>query len=182
MRTASLFLVIAAAIIAAEPRPSPPFSILRPNQAPIELDSFRGKVVALAFIDTNCPHCQDLTRTMGPISQEYGPKGVQFLECAFNEGAPGLVAGFIKQFQPPFPVGFSYRAAVDAYLQRSVIDTRPLYVPHMVFLDRNGVIQDDYPGESSFMLNPAVNVRAELDKLLAAGAPKATKKRPVTKK
>jgi hypothetical protein len=45
-------------------------------------------------------------------------------------------------------------------------------VPHLVFLNRRGIIQADYPGESDFMKDPATNIRAELEKLLK---PPATK-------
>lgn len=168
------------------PRKSPPFSLLGIGQTALPLESFRGKVVALAFISTTCSHCQDLTRELGPLSKEYAPRGVQFLECAFDDGAQLAVPGFIDQFQPPFPVGFSGRAAVDVYLQRSVMDTRPLWVPHLVFLDRAGVIQADIDGEDPFMKDPLPNIRAELDKLLGGGgaakkAGGATKKRAATK-
>ena len=67
-------------------------------------------------------------------------------------------------------MGWTSRAAAMAYLQRSILDTRPLYVPHMVFLDRRGIIRADYPGESDFMKDPATNIRAELEKLLKAPA------------
>jgi hypothetical protein len=40
----------------------------------------------------------------------------------------------------------------------------------MVFLDRRGMIQADYAGESDFFKDPATNIRAELEKLLKAAA------------
>jgi hypothetical protein len=52
------------------------------------------------------------------------------------------------------------------YLQHSVIDSRPLFVPHMVFLDRAGVIRADYPGGDAFFTNANANIRAQLDKML----------------
>jgi len=176
MRTVSLLLFCAAIGSAATaPRQSPPFSILRPGLPPLSLDSYRGKVVALVFISTTCPHCQDFTRQLVPMAKDYTPRGVQFLECAVDPGAQVAVPGFIQQFQPPFPVGYNNQAAVDAYVQRSIIDTRPFYVPHLVFLDRNGVIQGDYAGESDFVKNIAENTRAELDRLLSVGAKPAKK-------
>jgi thiol-disulfide isomerase/thioredoxin len=171
--------VAAVAAVANAPRPSPPFAIQRVGAPPLSIESLRGKIVLLALIDTNCSHCQDLTRSLGPIAKEYESRGVQVVECAFNEAAQSALPGFIKEFQPPFPVGYSNRAAVDAYLQRSVMDIRPLYVPHLVFLDRNGVIRGDYAGESDFMVNAPENIRQELDKLLSAAPAKRTK---ITKK
>jgi thiol-disulfide isomerase/thioredoxin len=174
MRTAILTLLCATSALAADtatpPRPSPPLTIERLGAPAVELSQYRGKVVALAFIFTTCSHCQDLTKLLGPLSREYALRGVQVLECAFNDDAKQTIAEFVQQFQPPFPVGWTSRAAAMAYLQRTILDTRPLYVPHMVFLDRRGIIQADYPGESDFMKDPATNIRAELEKLLKAPA------------
>lgn len=174
MRTAiiALLCTTAAWVALADDlqRPSQPFTILRAGAPPIQLSQYRGKIVALAFIHTTCPHCQALTGSLGPIARQYAPKGVQFIECAFNQGADQLVPQFIQQFQPPFPVGWSNDAAVRAYLQYSAMDARMFYVPHMVFLDARGMIRSDYPGESDFFKNPETNIRAELDKLLKAGA------------
>ncbi len=173
MRTViAFFLCAAAALVPAEaqsvPRPSPAFEIQRVGKPPLPLKAFRGKIVALVFIDTNCPHCQELTKNLIPIAREYAPRGVQFLECAFNTGARNGVSGFIAQFAPPFPVGWSDRAPVMAFLQYSILDPRPMYVPHMVFIGRHGTIRGDFPGESDFFKSPEANIRAELNKLLAA--------------
>ncbi len=178
MRISHLVLLsaaLASVASAQSPRLAPSFSIQRPGAAPLTLESYRGKIVALAFIDTTCSHCQELTREMGPLAVEYAPKGVQILECAFNTGAGAAVQGFIQQFQPTFPIGWADRAAVYTFLQRSVIDARPLYVPHLIVIDRKGLIQGDYAGESPFMTNPIVNLRQQLDKMLAATAAPATK-------
>jgi thiol-disulfide isomerase/thioredoxin len=174
MRTATpVFLCAMSALtaLAAEPpRPSPPLAIERLGAPTIQLSQYRGKVVALALIFTTCPHCQDLTRLLVSLSREYALRGVQVVECAFNDDAKQTMAGFLQQFQPPFPVGWTTHAAAMAYLQRTILDTRPLYVPHMVFLDRRGIIRADYPGESDFFKDQATNIRAELEKLLKAPA------------
>jgi thiol-disulfide isomerase/thioredoxin len=174
MRTAILVSLCAAsaltAIAADPPRPSPRLAIERLGAPALDINQYRGKVVALALISTTCSHCQDLTRLLVPLSREYALRGVQVLECAFNDDAQQTMAEFLQQFQPPFPVGWTNRAAVMSYLQRSILDARPLYVPHMVFLDRRGMIQADYPGESDFFKDPAANIRAELEKLLNAAA------------
>jgi thiol-disulfide isomerase/thioredoxin len=178
MRTAilALFCTTAAWVALADelPRPTPAFTILRSGAPPIQLSQYHGKLVVLAFIHTTCPHCQALTGTLGPIARDYTPKNVQFVECAFNTNADQLVPQFIQQFQPAFPVGWSSDPAVRAFLQYSAMDTRMFYVPHMVFLDANGMIRSDYPGESPFFQNPDTNIRAELDKLLKAGAATAS--------
>lgn len=160
-------LALAAVPVAAQkPRPSPPFEIQRFNGPALRLSQFRGKIVALAFIDTGCPHCQDLTQTLKAIAHDYAARGVAILECAFNDGARTDLPEFQQRFDPSFPVGWNTRAAVMSYLQYNIVDPRPLYVPHMVFIDRAGVIRSDYPGEDLFFRDPNTNIRAELDKML----------------
>jgi AhpC/TSA family len=160
-------LAVAYGLLAADTvRPSPPFEIQRLNGPALQVKQFRGKIVALAFIDTECSHCQDLTTTLKGISRDYAGRGVVVLECAFNNGAKASLPEFQQRFDPPFPVGWNTRAAVMSYLQYNLIDPRPLYVPHMVFIDRAGAIRSDYPGEDVFFRDPNANIRAELDKLL----------------
>lgn len=128
------------------------------------LSQFKGKVVAVAFMDTECPHCQNLTGILNAIAKEYAGKPVAIVGCFFNDAAPNTLPGFIQRFQPAFPVGYANRGPVTNYLSWSLL--RPLYVPHMVFLDGRGIVRADYPGESDFMKDPATNVRKELNELL----------------
>jgi hypothetical protein len=152
-------------------RPSPPFTIQRTGAPPLHLSQYRGKVVALAFIYTTCSHCQQLTTELNLMARDYAARGVQFLECAFNEDAVPSMPEFLQRFTPPFPVGYSTMAAVMSYLQYTVVDPRPLFVPHMVFLDRAGVIRADYPGEGGFFSDANANIRAQLEKMLKPATP-----------
>jgi thiol-disulfide isomerase/thioredoxin len=147
-------------------KPSPPLSIRQLSGPAIDLSQYKGKVVALAFIDTNCPHCQHLTELLNTVNKEYASKGVQIVACAFNDGAQQALPAFLQQFHPNFPVGYCSRDTVLNYLQYPIL--KPLYVPHMVFLDRRGVVVGDYLGESEFMSHPEVNVPNELNDLLKA--------------
>jgi thiol-disulfide isomerase/thioredoxin len=151
-------------------RPSPPFTMLRLGAPSLPFSRYRGKVIAVAFIQTTCAHCQQLTTELNLIARDYAGRGVQVLECAFNDDAVATMPEFLERFAPPFPVGYSTLAAVMAYLQYTIIDPHPLLVPQMVFIDRTGVIRAQYPGESDFFRNAGPNVRAQLDKMLGSGA------------
>jgi thiol-disulfide isomerase/thioredoxin len=174
MRLAILAAIFVAAAAAQQPARSAPFQMNQLNGRTISFSQYKGqhkgKILAVAFIFTTCPHCQDLTRVLGPLQREYAARGVQFLECAFNDDAPVDMRKFLDQFNPPFPVGWSDQAAVRAYLHYSLMDPN-LFVPHMVFLDRNGVRKGDFPGESDFFKNPEVNIKAQLEKLLKSSSP-----------
>jgi thiol-disulfide isomerase/thioredoxin len=164
MTALSLALATAGFTAMDEGKPSPPLTIHQLNGSTIDLSQYKGKVVALAFIDTTCPHCQHLTQLLNTISKQYTGKPVQFVACAFNDQAQQLLPQFIQQFQPNFPVGYCSRQAVLTYLSYPVL--QPLYVPHMVFLDKRGIVRGDYLGESDFMSHPDVRIPQELDQLL----------------
>jgi thiol-disulfide isomerase/thioredoxin len=142
------------------------------------LSQYSGKVVLLMCMFTTCPHCQHTTQLLNPIAKEYAPRGVQILAAAFNDGAGPLVPGFIAQFQPVFPVGYSTREQVNEYLQHPA--GKPSYVPELIFIDRNRVIRGQFGGTDDFLKDQDKNIRAMLDTLLKE--PVAAKKTSAHKK
>lgn len=148
-------------------RKAPDFTILRPGADPLQLAQYKGKVVALTFISTVCSHCQDFTRAINPVAAKYGQRGVQFVECAINDGAATSVKSFQEQFKPPFPVGWGTVESMMFFLGKTPFDSvRSLSVPHMLLIDRAGVIREDYEPGSDFYLHAETNLPAALDKLL----------------
>ena len=86
-------------------RHSPEF-VLRYNDGhQTLLSSYRGKVIALLFVHTTCPHCQHISQVFTEIQKEYGPRGFQALDAAFNNEANQYVPDFIKNFGIGYPVG-----------------------------------------------------------------------------
>lgn len=152
---------------ASPPRQAPDLSLLRPGADPLTLHQYRGNVVALAFISTACSHCQDFTRLINPIARKYAPRGVQFLECAVDDGAAMALKGFVARFQPPFPVGWTTPESMMYFLGVTPFgDPHAMFVPHLVLLDRAGLVRGDYEPGSDFYKDPAVSVPAALEKLL----------------
>jgi peroxiredoxin len=157
-------LVWAFAVPAAEtPRPSPELTMQRVDGPPIQLSQFRGKIVALAFTQTECSHCQDLTRILKVIQQDYAARNVQVVECAFNGDAATTLPGFLKTLQPNFPVGYSNDATVKQYLKWNDKVSGMLYVPYMIFIDSRGTIQGDYSGKDGYFGESDRRTRIVLD-------------------
>ncbi len=66
------------ALFGAEvPRPAPELVIRQVNGKQLLLSQYRGKVVALEFLQTTCPHCQTCSALLNKMYQEYGPRGFQ---------------------------------------------------------------------------------------------------------
>jgi thiol-disulfide isomerase/thioredoxin len=174
MRILPVALLLCAAAFAGDiPRPAPNLEIELPQGRKLALHSLKGKIVVLGFISTTCGHCQQLTPILSDIQKEYGPKGVQVVTTAFNDGvSEQAVKDFIRMYKPIYPVGWNSRVAVWSFVQYSVLSQKPLYVPHLVFLDRWGNIRAEYPGEDPFHQNEPANIRKQLDSLLGAAAAK----------
>lgn len=180
MRFAKLILAMAAIVVASQaaevPRKSPEFAILLPGGKQLLLSQYRGKVVALEFLFTTCPHCQAASRAMSKLNAEYGPKGLQPLGVAFNENSEKLVGEFVRDYGVTYPVGFSPREQVLSYLQNS--DGR-VSVPQMVFIDRKGMIrQQSLPMNDANTASEA-NMRKMIETLLAEPAGKQAPKKAV---
>jgi peroxiredoxin len=166
----------------AVPRKAPDFNILMNNAAPLSLGSYKGKVIALCFLLTYCPHCQKTVGVLSKLQPEYGAKGLQVVGSAIEDAASLAVPDFIKKFQPPFPVGFNERNSVLDFLQHPVIFQ--LMMPQLVLIDRKGIIRAQFAGDDAlFTGDQEKGIRERILPLLqepraAVAAPRAASKEP----
>ena len=183
-RPAALLILAASAALALQganiPRKPPDFAIALSNGKQATLSQYQGKVVALVFILTTCPHCQGAVRCLTEDQNEFGPHGFQALGSAIEETARTDVPGFLRQFNPPFPVGYNQlRAALDFMQHPPMVGPR---MPLIAFMDRQGILRAQYEGQEPFLAQDrmAKNIRAKIVELLDEGTPGAKKK--VTRK
>jgi peroxiredoxin len=175
---AGVCLAAALGSAAQVPRPSPDFSIDLNSGQKIQLNQYKGKVVALAFILTTCPHCQKTVGYLSALQNELGPSGFQVVASAVEDMASMNVPDFVKRFQPPFPVGFSSRDPVLEYLQHPAMFK--LMMPQLVFIDRQGTIRAQYGGDDKFFAEDQEKHLREQVETLLKEAPAAAKKHPAT--
>ncbi|HWB98072.1 MAG TPA: TlpA disulfide reductase family protein [Bryobacteraceae bacterium] len=171
---AAAWMLFGVAQAAEVPRHSPEFAISMPGGKQILLSQYRGKVVAMVFILTYCPHCQKTVGILTKLQNEYGPRGLQVLACAIEDMASMNIPDFVKRFQPSFPVGFAERNSVIEYLQHPAMFK--LLMPQIAFIDRQGTIRAQYSGEEKlFADDQEKNIREQLEGLLKEnGARKRT--------
>lgn len=112
------------------PRPAPELKI-----GATTLSNFRGRVVLLAFISTECPHCQRVSGVFEQLSHEL--PGLRVAEVAFNEGAD--TAAFTKRFSLTFPVGIGTNDTAYDFL--GIKRGERLGTPQIVAIDKTGVIR-----------------------------------------
>ncbi len=160
------------------PRKAPELAFTIPGEGQKLLSQYRGKVVALAFIMTTCPHCQAASRDMTKYQEEFGKRGLQAIDLAINAldgmGGPseaeGLVTRFKNSFQVGFPVGYLPRDQMMNFMGFTPADR--MVVPQLVLIDRKGIIHYQTPATSgpqweSVMKEPFL--RQHLEELMALG-------------
>jgi thiol-disulfide isomerase/thioredoxin len=120
-------------------RHSPEFVLKYNDGHQTLLSSYRGKVIALLFVHTTCPHCQHTSQIFTEYQKEYGPRGFQALDVAFNSMANLYVPDFVKTYGIGYPVSFAPPEQVMDYLKYSLM-TRYV-VPQIVWIDKRGDIR-----------------------------------------
>ncbi len=175
MRMLACGLALAAAALpgATVPRPAPELAIKLPTGEQLLLSQFRGKVVAVEFLLTTCPACQEASRLLEKLYKEYGPRGFQPIGVAFNDMAMMLVPDYIRDQHLTFPVGVGTRQSVLDFLQHSPM--MRMLVPQLVFVDRKGIIRAQYAADDPFFSDKEKNMRLQIESLLAEGSSGAKK-------
>lgn len=153
-------------------RKAPELAFKVPGQPDELLSQYRGKVVALEFIFTTCPHCQAASHYMTQLQSEYGPRGLQVIDVAVNPNADLLVDSFAKDMHVNFPVGWTTQDQMVAFM--GFKDAR-FVVPQLVLIDRQGNIhwqtpatEDDNKKWDKLMAQDAI--RQHIETLLALPA------------
>ena len=159
-------------------RKAPELAFHLPGQGERLLSQARGHVVAVSFILTTCPHCQEASREMTKLQQEYGSRGFQAIDLAINgldEGrtpqqADTLVEMFARNFQVGFPVGWVQRDQFMSFMGFSLAEYT--VVPQLALIDRKGYIHYQTPARGG--AHDEATLRPMIEELLAQGAGAST--------
>ena len=118
---------------------------------------------------------------MTKLQREYGPRGFQSLDVAFNDNADLKVDDFVRDFHVGFPVGWTERDSVLGFLGLSVVDR--FVVPQLQLIDRKGIVHYATPpngvGSEAANYENAMKeetIRQRIEELLAIGGSSSTHK------
>ncbi len=163
-----LAIVLPAPVLAESnvPRDAPELVLKTVSGSTLTLDSLKGKVVAVVWISTDCPHCQSTCEALGPIYEKYSAQGLEIMALAVNPMAPGNIRQFRDKHSVKFSLGVSSRSDWMRFADLSVMARA--YVPFMMLVDRKGVIRYEHRGkDGQFWSDMEANLLAELQVLLA---------------
>jgi len=151
-------------------RKAPELAFTVPGQGQKLLSQYRGKVVALEFIFTTCPHCQAASKVMTKFQQEFGSRGFQAVDIAINDNADLLVDNFTKDYQVGFPVGWTPKDQMLTFMGFSLAER--FVVPQLVLIDRKGIIRYHTPPLADDAYGKLMNedaIRQHVEELLSQG-------------
>ncbi len=176
MRLAKAFLLplfLSLALFAGEvPRPAKPLKATTLEGKTISLEQLKGKVVMVMFFNTDCPHCQKTTELLHPIYKEWKSRGLEILGLALNPSAAQNLGEFAQTYHAEFPLALTTRGECTRFAEIPLMER--FYVPYIMFVDRNGMVRAEHPGQDRrFYADQENNIRAQLDALLKEPAKKS---------
>jgi len=117
-------------------RTAPNFSLVDLNHKKIELTSYRGKVVLLAFWATWCAPCLTEMPTFAEWQQQYGSEKFQVIGVSMDDAAPEVIAT-VSKLKLDYPVLMGNERLGAAY-------GGILGLPVTFVIDRDGKIRTRY--------------------------------------
>jgi peroxiredoxin len=156
----------------AGPRRAPGFSLPDSKLRQYDLYDYRGKIVVLDFMMTNCPHCATFTKTLERVKAKYGDRVVILSIVNYASDNSSTVANYILANKVTTPVLFDCGQVMASYL-RLESAKQAVDMPHAYIIDAQGWIRGDYT--YSMLTRPFFEgggVFTELDALLAPSAPR----------
>lgn len=117
---------------------SPPLTVPTIDGKTIQVHKQPGKVVLVDFMTTTCPSCKQASTGIQVLYQELSEKGFLPVAVAIDPQASSMLPFYRNAHGLTFPVGIAAREEVLRYLDHP--GDKPMFVPTLVLLDRQGRI------------------------------------------
>ena len=88
------------------------FQVTAPDNRPLKLSEFKGKVVFLNFWATWCKPCEEEMPSMERLHQRFKDKGLVVLALSEDADGATVVAPYLKKRNLTFPVGLDPKMSV----------------------------------------------------------------------
>ena len=167
MRSIFCVLACAAALMAGDlsGRRAPGFSLVDANFVQHDSQDYRGKILLVDIMQTNCPHCGAFSNILQEVAKKYGGK-VAVLSIVNPPDNTATVTQYIAQHKLTYPLVFDCGQVAASYMKATPQNTG-FGVPHLFIIDAQGMIQNDYGyGPFSQGIFEGRDLFSELDRLV----------------
>jgi thiol-disulfide isomerase/thioredoxin len=156
--------LVASVLFAAVPRPLADMVIPMPSGKPINLKAYRGKVLLVAIISTDCKPCIASIDILNRAQKDFGPQGFQVVAAAGDNNAQYMLEPFVQRYRPIFPIGY---LNVDGMTRLGDIGKaeRP-FAPIFLFIDRKGIVRQQVFGDTAFFKSEEASTRKVIQDML----------------
>lgn len=146
MRLLMTLVLATTALTWAEPvnKPAPELDIRMESGQTMKLSQLKGKPVMLVFFSTTCPHCQKSAAAVEQTLRKYSARGLQVIAVTSDERQRAEFPEFRKKYGATYPMGSIGSQESYRFFGLSVM--RPFYVPTFAFIDRAGVLREQFIG------------------------------------
>jgi peroxiredoxin len=146
-------------------RRAPGFCLVDTNGQWQDLADYRGKIVIVEFMQTNCPHCAAFSSVLNTLKMKYGDK-LAILAIANPPDNPQTMTQFVTGHKLNYPLLLDQGQAAASYVRSPTVDLPTIYL-----IDGNGMIRNSW--QHSVLTKDIFEgngLSHEIDKLLV-GAP-----------
>lgn len=135
----------------------------------IHFAQYRGKVVIIVMIVTTDDPCLRMMQFMARLQNELGPQGLQIVGVSIDD-TPTTAIPYAERYRFPFPIGHLEKKS--AIKLADLNPTARPFAPYLMFVDWQGSVRFQYPGNDPFVSSGEKNIRILADGLLRQAAEK----------
>lgn len=171
MRFAAVLLLAASLCFGADGlsnRRAPGFSLPDSRIKRYDLQDFRGKWLLIEFMQTDCPHCKELSRALESLKQRYQGRIAVLAVVIAPPETQESVKKYIEETKITSPILFDQGQVAASYFEAT--PSKPSFdTPHLFVINPSGTIVRDY-GHSAGTHNifEGPGLAKELDALFKA--------------
>lgn len=146
-------------------RRAPGFSLPDVNLKQHDLADYRGRIVLLDVMKTECPRCVTFSQVLEEVQGKYGGK-VVVLSIVNPPDTLDTVRQYMRKNFVTQPILFDCGQVAASYFK--VTPQNPsIHIPHLFVIDGQGMIRDDFAYEGNQAIFEGKALFAVLDRMLA---------------
>jgi peroxiredoxin len=146
-------------------RRAPGFSLADSHYQQHDPQDYRGKVLIIDIMQTQCLTCVKLADTLVQVKAKYGDK-IGIISIVTLPDKQDSADRFAASRHITWPIVFDSGQVIISYLKLTPSNPQ-VHFPHLFLIDKDGMIRNDFEGhEEKELTVEALN--AQIDKLLAA--------------